>query len=215
METSPFARLSAELRNKIYSYALYNPDGVWLEHPSDDLKLKPGWKLRIHASGNPTALAMTCRQIHAESGLLFYSINKFFIKLSPMKIKDRFETGVWYPWDEEVETWLETIGSANASYVARLCLHLGNYCSNEEADNIWDESYYANLSKLWARAWPDHLSPSLSFGLEFLNLESPSSPDDCWVESLFELPFCDKSEAERQVNLIFDQKLAGLRARLK
>lgn len=99
--------------------------------------------------------------------------------------------------------------------MARLCLHLGNYCTNEEADNIWDNCYYANLSSLWYRAWPDNLSPSLSFGLKFLNLESPSSPDDCWVESLFELPFCDKSEAERQVSLIFDQKLAGLRARLK
>lgn len=102
MEMSPFARLSAEPRNKIYTYALYNPEGIWLKHTSDDLKLKAGWKLGIHASGNPTALAMTCRQIHAESGLLFYSMNKFFIELSPMKAKDRFGTEVWYLWDEEV-----------------------------------------------------------------------------------------------------------------
>ncbi|KAF7191047.1 hypothetical protein HII31_07562 [Pseudocercospora fuligena] len=59
MDQSPFFRLSPELRNLVYEYALTQSDG-----PADLLEQQPG-------------LTMTCRKIRQECLLLHYSLNIF------------------------------------------------------------------------------------------------------------------------------------------
>lgn len=213
METSPFTRLSAELRNKIYTYALYNPEGIWLKHPRDDGELKPGWKLRLRASGNPTALAMTCRQLHGESGLLFYSINKFLVHLVPLHVKDCFGDWIWYPWKEEVKNWLDTIGPPNASCVTKLSLHVGDFHIDRDPGECLDSVVGILTSN--RRALPDTLQLSLHLALSFFDMQSPSCTDHRWVPTSFELPLYDCSEAKRHIGLILDEKLMRLRELLK
>ena len=125
--------------------------------------------------------------------------------------------GRWfkYPWDEEIATWLSTIGSRNASSVSKVCLHLGDYSSRSDPDDFLDAAYDVCPSKFQARAWPCDFSPSLSFEVRFLSLESPSGPDHRWNLSSFELPLYDKAAARHQINRIFDEKSVGLKALLK
>lgn len=68
MDNSPFSRLSAELRNKIYIFTLVEEDPIELAAPSSDFKIR-------------TALARTCRQLRQESLSLFYASNDFIITI--------------------------------------------------------------------------------------------------------------------------------------
>ncbi|KAI7017089.1 hypothetical protein KC318_g5714 [Hortaea werneckii] len=75
MEASPFARLSAELRNQIWTYALCQPDGFYLDH------LQYG-DYELLEKDHQIALIKTCRQINAEASLLLYNVNKFTFRAS-------------------------------------------------------------------------------------------------------------------------------------
>lgn len=213
METSPFARLSAELRNEIYAYTLYIPKGVWLNNEKDEEKNKPIRKRRLQASGNPTALTMTCRQIHAESVLLFYSINRFFIR--PHSLGSLHPPGEYteWVWRGKFRAWMDTVGPSNASCVNKLCLHV------QDCHTSWDLYDYLDgiidILPSKRRAWPASLRVSLNFTLYFLDMESPDSNDHRWVPASFELPLHDRSEAKRQIDLVFNEKLIRLRELLK
>lgn len=61
MDNSPFARLSAELRNKIYEFVL--------------VEIKP--RVELHQFPSSNNLTKTCRQIRRESSLIFWSSNHF------------------------------------------------------------------------------------------------------------------------------------------
>ena len=75
---SSLLRLPAELRNKIYEYAV---GGHVIELISS--KKKPHYKMLSQANGhytalaNPTVLSKICRQLHKETALLPYSLNTF------------------------------------------------------------------------------------------------------------------------------------------
>lgn len=213
METSPFARLSAELRNEIYAYALYMPEGVWLNDETDEEKSKPIGKLRLQASGDLTALTMTCRQIHAEAGLLFYSINKFFIRPLSLGYVPPFLAFNRLPWLRRFRAWMNTVGSSNASCITKLCLHVGNYPTWMDPDDIND--YVSNILPMERRAWLESMHPSLNFALDFFDPESSNSTDHGWVPTSFELPLHDRSEAKRRIDMVFDEKLIRLRGLLE
>ena len=161
METSPFARLSAELRNEIYAYALYIPEGVWLNDETDEEKTKAIGNLRLKASGNLTALTMTCRQIHAEAGLLFYSINRFSIR--PQWLRPYVCSGK--RWVGLFRAWMDAVGSPNASCVTELCLRIGYFRTDVDPDDCLDE--VINILPSRPRAWPDSLHLSVYFDLKF------------------------------------------------
>jgi hypothetical protein len=79
MDHSPFGKLPAELRNRVYEYLLaggdhaffcittrYNDQGVAVT--------------KATVQGNPSALAKTCRTTRDEYAPLFYSNNEFMIR---------------------------------------------------------------------------------------------------------------------------------------
>lgn len=74
MEGSLFARLSTELRNRIYEHALYRPFPLEIYHFN---YLRPRYP--FDRVGSPLALTYTCKTIYAESRLLFLSLNHFQI----------------------------------------------------------------------------------------------------------------------------------------
>ncbi|KXS98586.1 hypothetical protein AC578_4314 [Pseudocercospora eumusae] len=69
MDTSPFNKLSAELRNEIYELALSFEEPILITKTSHS---------RLESSvKQPTALLQTCRQIRAETTKMFYANNVF------------------------------------------------------------------------------------------------------------------------------------------
>lgn len=61
METSLFNNLPAEIRNTIYAYTLFDPNGV-------DINSEP-------------ALLRTCKQIRGEASLMHWAINQFQVEI--------------------------------------------------------------------------------------------------------------------------------------
>lgn len=204
METSPFARLPAELRNKIYMHALYIPDGVKLDYTGLDL-------CEPKATGNPTALTMTCRQMYFEAGSLFYNINKFFFH-PVCFVHFNSERGM-RAWMKKVEAWLDAIGYTNASCVHNLCIHLGTYDLSRFRDKLLDLLREITRSELWDRAWSR--DSSICFDIHYHDLVSPASDGHCGVFCPMEIPSHDGVEATRLIKGFLDEKLTSLRDALK
>lgn len=135
MDTSPFAKLSGELRNRIYELAL-------LETSSDDdssetVDLEQGWfDCPFHRAKvmNPartgyvhpleplrmTGLPFTCKAIRRESLRLYYSLNKFTFETEYLKSrhKDRIV--------ERLVEWTKRIGSAQAREIRDVTISLSS-----------------------------------------------------------------------------------------
>ena len=77
MDSSPFATLAPEMRNRIYEYVLQQPQTVTIQaHGIDNNpRITPLVEL-------PQALALTatCKQVRDECTLLFYASNDFLIR---------------------------------------------------------------------------------------------------------------------------------------
>lgn len=114
METSPLARLSAELRNQIWTYALYQPDGVYLACPKG--------QSRLSCKGRWIALIKTCRQINTESSLLLYNINKFTFCFTGIGLLDCFPVS-----NPHANDWLRALGPTKASAIAELSFDVGGF----------------------------------------------------------------------------------------
>lgn len=188
METSAFARLPAEMLNKIYMHALYIPDGVKLDFTGLDL-------CEPKATGNPTALTMTCRQMYAEAGTLFYKINGFFFH--PVHfVHFNSECGM-RAWMEKVEAWLDAIGYSNATCVHNLCIHLGTYGLSPFRDTLLDLLREITQSEYWGREWSRDLS--ICFDILYHDLVSSKSLDKCGVLYPVKIPSHDGFEATRLI----------------
>lgn len=69
---SPFLRLPAELRNKIYQYAFQNNTVLVVPERSDEHQLEHRRELR-----GPMALWICCRQVYHEAMPLYMSLSTF------------------------------------------------------------------------------------------------------------------------------------------
>ena len=74
METSPLAKLSPELRSKIYSYIIPTQDVQVIGHP---LELA----VREEIAAIQPAITRTCKQLRKESLQMYYANNQFRILL--------------------------------------------------------------------------------------------------------------------------------------
>ncbi|KAI6905147.1 hypothetical protein KC316_g13343 [Hortaea werneckii] len=110
MEASPFARLSAELRNQIWTYALCQPDGFYLDH------LQYG-DYELLEKDHQIALIKTCRQINAEASLLLYNVNKFTFRASTIGF-----AGLFLPL---VKDWI--LAALSATFDLDAALDEGEY----------------------------------------------------------------------------------------
>lgn len=81
MEGSHLASLPAELRNHIYSLALFSPEKMILDF---EFVEKHG-RLRVGGPQHLLALTETCRQIRGESLPLFYSNTDFMVVIGDLK----------------------------------------------------------------------------------------------------------------------------------
>lgn len=69
MDTSLFNNLPAEIRNIIYAYSLFSPDGVTIN--------------------SEPALLRTCKQIRSEATLMYWAINNFKISIHEERLNHK------------------------------------------------------------------------------------------------------------------------------
>ncbi|KAI6868055.1 hypothetical protein KC338_g4140 [Hortaea werneckii] len=187
MEASPFARLPAELRNRIWTYALSQPDGFFLG-------LRDG-QYELSGKDHQIALIETCRQINAETTLLLYNVNKFTFSAST--------NGIAHIFLPHVKDWLCNVGPTKASFIAEICFDLGQL-----PELPWKNPYSKSLRQVFDLV-PDALStvPGLRKSLAALTANVHGILNLGHVE-VFTLELSlNKAEAIRQVKDFFDAKL--------
>lgn len=101
MEDSPFSIIPAELRIRIFEHVLIRNDPICLAY-LDDYK-RQQQEVRSSTAGLPAALLSVCRAFHVEGAPIFYSSNRFLIKLD----RARQETL------DILKRWRNSIGSKN------------------------------------------------------------------------------------------------------
>jgi len=116
MEDSLFAALPAELRDTIYAYILYFPEGITINIGGSQPSLRSP-----ESSRNPLALTTVCKQIREESSTVFYAINVF--RLRPHSGDPRNS--------ENLDSWLKQIGHGNRVAIKHVDVDLG----------IWSPGY--------------------------------------------------------------------------
>lgn len=126
MDSSTLGRLSAELRNVIYSLVLSadKPISLTTDRPYGKLRLT---ELEVIEGSveeplkQPVAIAAVCRQMRSEATQMFYHVNSFDI---------RYTTQVnSYHRDEArlLQKFCDTIGSANVSALRHVTLTFNRY----------------------------------------------------------------------------------------
>lgn len=119
MSKSPLFALPAELRNKIYEYALIDQDPIplYFTHRAD----------RITQSCPGPALLQVCHQIRFEATAMYYTNNTFTIK----------------PWnllrcEPVLEAWLRAIGPETRKFVSTVRMeHLGTELPRIDTEGQW------------------------------------------------------------------------------
>ncbi|KAI6793312.1 hypothetical protein KC361_g6255 [Hortaea werneckii] len=188
MEASPFARLSAELRNQIWTYALYQPDGFYLDLQDD--------KYELLQKGHQIALIKTCRQINTGTALLLYNVNKFIFSATTKRTVQSH-----LPLAKD---WLCAIGPAKASGIAEICVDLG--CLYQVP---WKHSYKKAVRRAFGairQALYEVPSPcnSLAALTVTVDLEIRREGGEYEETLTLELPLIDETEAIRRVEETFD-----------
>ena len=111
MDRSPLSKLPAEIRIRIYEYALYqSPFNIG---PYQSLKgpSRPGYTEKHHHS---LALARTCKAVNSECIPVFYSVNTFHILGRHAKYILR-----------RLEAFREVIGAKNTAALKSIVLEIG------------------------------------------------------------------------------------------
>ncbi|KAI7084574.1 hypothetical protein KC356_g6636 [Hortaea werneckii] len=199
MEASPFARLSAELRNQIWTYALYQPDGFYLDLQDD--------KYELLQKGHQIALIKTCRQINTETTLLLYNINKYFFNaITNSTIRSNLA---------RVKDWLCVIGPAKASAIAEISFDLGHL-----PPPPWKDWYKRSLRQVFGairEALYEVPTPCKSLAALSVSVDLEIRLDeDEYVRALtLELPLTDEVEAIRRLEKIFEAEKNGVMLRLQ
>ncbi|KAI6820350.1 hypothetical protein KC340_g13332 [Hortaea werneckii] len=198
MEASPFARLSAELRNQIWTYAFYQPDGFYLDLQDDEYELPQ--------KGHQIALIKTCRQINTETTLLLYNINKFLFLMPPV---DKYNMVC-----QCMQDWLCAVGPAKANVITEVCVHLGHLA--ETAGYYREDIHKGPLISLFRKtsrlldtspvSCKNISKVTAAFTVELRSSEGKTCA--------FKLPLDDKLEAIRSVKRVIDCEQQNIMWRL-
>ena len=79
MDDSPLSRLPRELRDKIYENAVVHEPGIRIKHITRMTGTTAAQVVKRGRKKHTTlALAMTCKQLHEETILLYYGLNTFY-----------------------------------------------------------------------------------------------------------------------------------------
>ncbi|KAF7195273.1 hypothetical protein HII31_03479 [Pseudocercospora fuligena] len=112
MESSPFGKLSAELRNEIYELALTFEDTLIVTETSASNGL-------YCSVAHPTALLQTSRQIRSEATKMFYANNSFHITDSDTSHEKEVTRSF-----SILQRFFNTIGLHNSNAIKHLSLDL-------------------------------------------------------------------------------------------
>ena len=113
MEQSPLLRLPAELRIKIYEYALWHKDGITIKPYLGKPSLS--W---LPKHNRPLALTSTCRQLRHESLPVFYSTSLFTLEHTPLFRE--WQAGEQQSSERALRHWAGVIGRRNRSTIQRV-----------------------------------------------------------------------------------------------
>ena len=175
-------KLPGELRNEIYSLALYLPDGFAIDYQLDK---------RNHA--NVLALTMTCKQVRKECEDLFFELNEIQFEgnlLECLVGQDARRRTV-----ESVERFCKKViyGYHLESKLRQVHFDLGRCIINYAAPDTWD-----TVSNIVARLRGYSLRARLSF--QTRDYIGPNIPYDCTMEgekqTMIAMERCSKAATE-------------------
>lgn len=132
MDNSPFSKLSAELRNMIYEYALKQERPIIVTAYST---AKHTEHEHHTADRHPLALAQTCQEIRGESLQLFYAVNTFTLSFRLAKSQTQVR--------RQLERFRSAIGLSNANAIGSMVLKL------DAADIGEDDTMVESLNKIF------------------------------------------------------------------
>ncbi|KAH9811726.1 hypothetical protein Tdes44962_MAKER05874 [Teratosphaeria destructans] len=140
MDSSPFGRLSAELRNHIYELVLTSPRPIALvtvrNHSSTALSTELQRLRKRIGHTKRTGLTATCSTIRRESTRMFYAANSFELTIPIPQIA----TG-----RQRLEAFLSTIGWSNAAALRSIIVRIEDV-KQEDTDRSF--SPFADLPAL-------------------------------------------------------------------
>ena len=119
MDASSLARLSPELRNRIYEFALFRPEGVLIPFSRSNRSYLP------RSPNAQLALTTVCREVRAETKLLFYAVNTFVLQTHAS------DPGIFLDIKEhDLRQWLNIFGPGRIQVLGGVSLHLGTFEDN-------------------------------------------------------------------------------------
>lgn len=127
MDSSPFAKLSPETRNRIYALVFTNEQPFEFFALADHSLLKPSVVLSKHS----LSLAFTCGTIHHKSTQLFYATNSFIFH--GIRTGDALDS---------LERFSRRIGNTNALALRSVKLDVGSwFCQHHYNPQIREAMY--------------------------------------------------------------------------
>lgn len=132
MDTSPFANLAGELRNRIYELVLHEPEGfkfLYKISPRNKNVLKGICKTNGVAKEKQfLAITKVCRQIRKEALRLFYNLTSFTQPMHFWRFGSRMSRPQMQRYGlhlKHARKWLNAIGFENSDAISRFELYLG------------------------------------------------------------------------------------------
>jgi len=152
MDGSPLARLLPELRNRIYEFALFRPEGVLIPFSPSNRSYLP------RSPNAQLALTTVCREVRAETTLLFYAVNTFVLQTHAS------DPGVFLDIKgHDLCQWLNMFGPGRVQILVGVSLHLGTFEDNN--------TRLADLGKALSRVHRQLIKPACeAVGFERLQI---------------------------------------------
>ena len=120
MDASPFRKLPAELRNRIYEFALQQTASVAICMRSSSPKLQP---LRFR---NLLALTTTCKEIREQASGILYAVNHFELIAEPVALLGKADAGLKFvEFKFSLHKWIRSIGQRSSSSLRHVELDVG------------------------------------------------------------------------------------------
>ncbi|KAK5713598.1 hypothetical protein LTR15_011298 [Elasticomyces elasticus] len=113
MAPSPLLSLSAELRNRVYEFTLYQPEPINVRgsYKIQGRDFSNATLLRSScATAHPSALIMTCKSVHTETSSMPYFLNTFAFECNHIIGDD-----AWCSTMTAAKLFLQQIGPKNRS----------------------------------------------------------------------------------------------------